>query len=114
MLLKEDKKKEGSPTMLIWAIFLDILGIITAILIFLFGVGLLFSTVLDFIGVGTVGWWAWIKIGSLPPTKKSLKNKYLKKFGWSFLWELIPFVGALFWWTRYVRSINKELNRSPN
>ena len=69
---------------LIIAIFLDIVGLICAITI----VGEIFSFILDILG--------FILLGA---TKKQTKNFIL-----SFIGELIPFVGALPFWTFYVIS----------
>jgi len=70
--------------MLIIAIFLDIFGLICAITV----VGEVLSFIPDVVGFVLLG-----------ATKKQTKNFIL-----SFIGELIPFVGALPFWTIYVIS----------
>ena len=69
---------------LIIAIFLDIFGLICAITV----VGEVFSFILDILGFVLLG-----------ATRKQTKGFWL-----TFIGELIPFVGALPFWTLYVIS----------
>jgi len=85
---------------LAWAIILDLMGIITGILILVFGIGLLLSYVVDIIGILTIGVWSFFKTGELPITKRLMR--FLKRPGLAAFGELLPIVGILPIWTLYV------------
>lgn len=65
---------------------IEILGIVFAF------VGESFSFILDIIGVIAIGGW------------RKIKRKKSKKFYFAFLGELIPYLGAFFFWLWYLLS----------
>ena len=89
---------------LLWAIFLDILGVINFFLSFL-AIGIVTSFIVDALAILTLGWWGWKRSGQVARTKGSTKalNKFLKRFVSASAVELIPFLGDIVTsWTLYV------------
>lgn len=82
--------------MLLIAIPLDLIGLVFFILSF-FGVGIPFSFILDIIGLVLIGGWLLIRTGGVKSTKgaQEIAKKTLKRFGFTFLAELIPFIGDI-------------------
>ena len=82
--------------MLIIAVPLDLIGIIFFILSF-FGIGIAFSFITDIIGLIFIGGWLLIRTGSVKSTKgaQEIAKKTLKRFGFTFLIELMPFLGGI-------------------
>jgi len=113
--------------MLIIAIALDVFGILCLVLDFIAGpkIGELVSGIPDIAGFIIFGFWSFIKSTQQPPTPKTakkmkktalktasiqaeaLKKKYGRWFFASFIGEIIPFVGALPFWTIYVYTALK-------
>lgn len=86
--------------MLLVAISLDMLGIITGILILLFGIGAVLSYIPDFLGLFTIGAWVWLRTGKMPLTKRL--RRFLRRTAVATVGEMIPLVGILPLWTIYV------------
>ena len=80
--------------MLMIAVPLDLIGIILLILSF-FGVGIPLSFLLDILGMIIIGGWLLIRTGSIKSTRgaQNVARKVLKRFGFTFLAELVPFLG---------------------
>ncbi|HDM31821.1 MAG TPA: hypothetical protein ENG32_00410 [bacterium] len=86
----------------VWGLFLDILGLVNTILD-LGGVGILFSFLIDFLGIFTIGMWAWFRGLSVAEVPTKIGQKILKRFGIAVVSELIPFWGDIFpSWTVFV------------
>ena len=102
------------------AILIDVLGLLCLFLDILFGIGEIFSFILDISGFIIFGLWALAKGESLSissvkkkgkaarAAKKALAKKIGKRFAFTFIGELIPFLGALPFWTIFVYSIIKS------
>lgn len=97
--------------MLIFAGFLDLLGLCEILFLLMGGLNILsgitiigetISTITDMVGLVVIGGWSIIRGGGLGALRK---RKTGLKFGLSFLGEAIPFIGALPFWTIYVYSI---------
>lgn len=95
--------------MLLVALSIDIISI------FLLFLGLDDFGITDIIGIITIGTWAFIKAGSIPDkkiktpskdiegsAKLAKSNPILKRFGIAGILEVIPYLGALPMWTRFV------------
>lgn len=83
--------------MLMIAVPLDLAGIVLFILSF-FGVGIAFSFITDVIGLVVIGGWLLIRTGSVKSTKgaQEIAKKTLKRFGFTTLAELVPFLGDVY------------------
>ncbi|OGZ71130.1 MAG: hypothetical protein A2904_00230 [Candidatus Staskawiczbacteria bacterium RIFCSPLOWO2_01_FULL_33_9] len=83
--------------MLMIAVPLDLAGIILLVLSF-FGVGIPFSFLLDVLGMVFIGGWLLIRTGSVKSTKgvQKVAQKTLKRFGFTLLAELVPFLGDVY------------------
>ena len=100
--------------MLIFAGFLDVMGLCELLFLLIGGmkllggstvIGEMISTISDVIGLIIIGGWSIMRSGG---DLKSLKRKRVGlRFGFTFLGEAIPFVGILPFWTIYVYSILK-------
>ncbi len=104
----------GGIIMLIFAGFLDIMGL-CELLFFLIGginflggstvIGEIISTITDIIGLIVIGGWSIIRGGG---DLTSLKRKRMGlRFGLSFLGEATPGIGILPFWTIYVYNTLK-------
>jgi hypothetical protein len=94
---------EISPIMLLLAIGLDAFGIFCIILTFTLGsVGIMLSFVPDALGLILIGGREFF----MSRRKKFLKSKTVRKQGLKFagtlIGEILPYVGALPFWTFYV------------
>ena len=91
-------------TMLVWAIFLDFIGIL--LFIFDFAIlGIILSFLVDFLGILTIGAWAWFKGRELKEVPTRFFKKISSKFGLATASELIPFWGDIFpTWTIFVAT----------
>lgn len=99
---KENMPSIFSPEgylIMVWAIFLDLIGIVIFILEFV-GVGIPLSWLFDVMGILTIGIWSWSKTGNMQVTKRTAR--FFKKPGLAFFGEVIPFVGVLPFWSLYV------------
>ncbi|KKP93811.1 MAG: hypothetical protein UR98_C0002G0050 [Parcubacteria group bacterium GW2011_GWA1_36_12] len=95
------------------AVVIDLIGLIIVC------VGLDDFGITDIIGMIFIGSWMFFRSGAMPerktPSKKSkgagktAERNVLKRFGLTGLAELIPYLGALPWWTIMVY---KELTES--
>ena len=98
--------------MLFMAVFFDLLSIICAVLIFLFGIGLLLSKIVYIIGLILFGGWALFRGSGALPTKKKGKGgkitevakeklgKFFKKHWKKLGAKLIPLIGDIIpYWT---------------
>ena len=85
---------EGAIMMLL-AILIDTAGLICLILTIVFGIGQVISLAMDIIGMVLIGGWMLFRYGQMTGTKGAKKavGKLLKRFGLSFLGELIPIFG---------------------
>lgn len=85
---------EGAIMMLL-AILIDTAGLICLILTLIFGIGQAISVAVDIIGMVLIGGWMLFRYGQMTGTKgaKKVGGKLLKRFGLSFLGELIPIFG---------------------
>lgn len=97
---KRKKRDKISPEFfawMIWAIMLDILGLLLAGLTLITG-GLAspLGFIPDIVGTATIGVQAWKDEGRIPMGKKSMK--LLRKYGW----EWIPVIGGAPLWTFFV------------
>ncbi len=91
-------------TMLVWAIFLDFLGFVLFIFDFEI-IGILLSFFLDFLGIVTLGIWAWLKGRSITETPTRFLQKISTKFGLTAVSEILPFWGDIFpSWTIFVAT----------
>lgn len=81
--------------MMLLAILIDTAGLICLILTAIFGIGQIISLVVDIIGMVLIGGWMLSRYGRMTGTKGAKKagGKLLKRFGLSFLGELIPIFG---------------------
>ena len=81
--------------MMLLAILIDTAGLICLILTAIFGIGQVISLVVDIIGMVLIGGWMLSRYGRMTGTKGAKKagGKLLKRFGLSFLDELIPIFG---------------------
>ena len=110
----------GDIVIFFMAILIDGLGVLCLLLDILFGIGEIISFILDFSGFIIFGLWALAKGESLSissvkkkgkaarAVKKAFAKKIGKRFAFAFAGELIPFVGALPFWTMFVYSIIKS------
>ena len=79
---------------------LDSVGLVFFVLSF-FGIGIPLSFVLDILGFIIIGGWIFIRTGQIKTTKKTaeaakkIAKKAGKRFGITFLVELIPFLGDI-------------------
>lgn len=81
--------------MMFLAILIDTAGLFCLVLTAVFGIGQIISPVVDIIGMVLIGGWMLFRYGQMTGTKGAKKagGKLLKRFGLSFLGELIPIFG---------------------
>ena len=91
---------EGNLTGPEGILMLCVAGLLDAIgfVLFLFSwLGLDDYGILDVIGAVVIGGWLLIRTGSIKSTKgaQDIAQKTLKRFGFTFLAELVPFLGGI-------------------
>ena len=81
--------------MMLLAGLIDTIGLFCLALTLVFGIGQAISPILDTIGLILIGGWMLSRYGRMTGTKGAKKagGKLLKRFGLSFLGELIPIFG---------------------
>ena len=79
------------------AILIDMAGLFSLVLIWLFGVGFIISTIFDVAGLVLIGGWMLLRSGQITATKGAKKafGKLLKRGGLSFIGESIPIFGDI-------------------
>ncbi|MEX0878059.1 MAG: hypothetical protein WDZ40_04400 [Candidatus Spechtbacterales bacterium] len=94
----------GSPEAflwLMWAFILDMMGVLSAILILVFGVGLAISIAVDILAMGTIGVYMYFKTKHMPTGKRVARAA--KRTGLVSAIEAVPVLGDIaFSWTIYL------------
>jgi len=92
---------------LLWAFILDLMGVFSALLIAVLGIGLILSFVVDALGMGTIGFYMYRKTKHMPTSKRV--RRLAKRFGFTSAIELMPILGdVVFSWTVYLYIEFKE------